>query len=228
MKKGLDAPLVPLLLISFGLVALVAALSSHELINLIFPLILLVSGGLYLYTSLVGKYKIIVRVVSQMDLQPNAQVLDLGTGHGAFLMEIAKKLKAPGKVTGIDIWNQNDQLNNALANTQQLIDAQDLTGVSQLTTANMTDLPFNDETFNFVVASVAIHNVKPASARAKAISEAYRVLKPGGEIIIIDIEHIAQYQRTLQQLGVSELTVSNAGINGMYGIMMTRILRARK
>lgn len=228
MKKGLDAPLVPVLLLGFGLVALVAALFSHEWINLIFPLILLVSGGLYLYTSLVGKYKIITKVVSQMALPPNAKVLDLGTGHGAFLMEIAKKLDVPGKVTGIDIWNQNDQSNNALANTQQLIDAQKLTGVSQLTTANMTDLPFDDESFDFVVASVAIHNVKPASARAKAISEAYRVLKPNGEIIIIDIEHVPQYRRTLQQLGVAELTVSNAGVNGMYGVMMTKILRARK
>lgn len=228
MKKGLDAPLVPVLLLGFGMVALVAALSSHELINFIFPLILLVSGGLYLYTSLVGKYKIITTVVSQMALQPNAQVLDLGTGHGAFLMEIAKRLKVPGKVTGIDIWHQSDQSNNALANTQRLIDAQNLTGVSHLTTANMTDLPFDDESFDFVVASVAIHNVKPASARAKAISEAYRVLKPNGEIIIIDIEHVAQYRRTLQQLGVTELTVSNAGVNGMYGVMMTKILRARK
>lgn len=228
MKKGLDAPLVPVLLLGFGLVALVAALSSHDLINLIFPLILFVSGGLYLYTSLVGKYKIITTVVNQMALPPNAQVLDLGTGHGAFLMEIAKKLKVPGKVTGIDIWHQSDQSNNALANTQRLIDAQNLTSVSQLTTANMTDLPFDDESFDFVVASVAIHNVKPAPARAKAISEAYRVLKPNGEIIIIDIEHVAQYRRTLQQLGVAELTVSNAGVNGMYGVMMTKILRARK
>ncbi|GAW98469.1 class I SAM-dependent methyltransferase [Secundilactobacillus mixtipabuli] len=228
MKKGLDAPLVPVLLIGFGLVTLVATLFSQEWINLIFPLILLGSGGLYLHTSLVGKYKIITSVVRQMNLQPNAQVLDLGTGHGAFLIEIAQKLKVPGKVTGIDIWHQSDQLNNALANTQKLIDAQNLTDVSQLTTANMTDLPFDDESFDFVVASVAIHNVKPASARSKAISEAYRVLKPGGEMIIIDIEHVAQYRRTLKQLGVTELTVSNAGVNGMYGVMMTKILRARK
>lgn len=58
----------------------------------------------FIYTSLSGKYKIIHQVVKSLDIPDNSKVLDLGTGHGAVLLEVAKKLKQPGEVIGIDIW----------------------------------------------------------------------------------------------------------------------------
>lgn len=228
MKKGIDAPLVPILFLLVGIVGLVMAITSKDWTNYIFPIILLLFSGLYLHTSLSGKYKIIRHLVRKMNLASNSQVLDLGTGHGAFLLEIARQLKTPGKVIGLDIWNQGDQSGNAIEETQHNIDRIGVSTVSKLVTGNMTKLPFEDNHFDSVVASLSIHNVKPKSSREKAIDEAYRVLMSGGQLIIMDIEHVGEYRNRLEQLGVNSVHVEHAGINGMYAALSTRILIAKK
>ena len=47
--------------------------------------------------------------------------------------------------------------------------------------------PFPDESFDVVLSSMAIHNIKGAAERGKAIDEAVRVLKLDGRLIIADI-----------------------------------------
>ena len=92
----------------------------------------------------------------------------------------------------------------------------------------MTALPFNDNQFDAVFASLSLHNVKPKQARRQALTEALRVLKPGGRLVIIDIEHSGEYRRALATLGVQKIEVTNAGLDGVYGVMVTRVLTASK
>lgn len=228
MKKGIDAPLVPILFLLGGIVGLITAIVSKDWTNYIFPIIFLLFGGLYLHTSLWGKYKIISRVVREMDLSSEAQVLDLGTGHGAFLLEVAQQLKSPGRIIGLDIWDQGDQSGNAIEVTQRNVEQLGVSDVSELVTGNMVKLPFENNVFDRVVASLSIHNVKPRSSREKAIDEAYRVLKPEGQLVILDIEHVGEYRNRLTKLGASAVRVEHAGINGMYAALSTRILIAKK
>jgi len=228
MKKGIDAPLVPIIFSLLGGLGFVSVAVSREWVNLIFPVVLLAFAGVYIRTSLWGKYQIIKQLTLKMNLASNSQVLDLGTGHGAFLLEIASQLKAPGKVIGLDIWNQGDQSRNSATATQKNIDQAGVQTVSELVTGDMTKLAFEDNFFDAVVASLSIHNVKPKSKRQQAIREAYRVLKPAGQLVIMDIEHVAEYRQTLIQLGAREAQLHHAGINGMYGAMGTRILVAKK
>ncbi|MCI1922095.1 MAG: methyltransferase domain-containing protein [Liquorilactobacillus nagelii] len=228
MKKSVDAPLVPLAFILFGLLGLVSAIKVGEWTNFIFPMLFLLLAAVYLHTSLIGKYRIIKKVVAGLNIEKNAQILDLGTGHGAFLIEIARHLQHPGKIIGIDIWNKQDQANNSFENTKKLIVEQQLADVSELLTADMVKLPFKGNNFNYVVASLSIHNLKPAYKRQAAIQEAFRVLKKGGRMVIIDIEHVGEYQKFLQQLGAKEISISNTGINGMYAGLFTKVLIAKK
>ncbi|MFD1550327.1 class I SAM-dependent methyltransferase [Levilactobacillus fuyuanensis] len=228
MKKGIDAPLVPIVFLLVGIVGMVMAVTSGEWTNYLFPIALFLFAGMYLYTSLWGKYKLIKRVVGEMPLDGHEQVLDLGTGHGAFLLEVARQLRVPGKVTGLDIWNREDQSGNSTEETQHNIDQAGVRDVSELVTGDMTQLPFVDNCFDHVVASLAIHNVKPKASRQQAIAEAYRVLKPNGQLVILDIEHVGEYRRKLEQLGVREVRVQHAGLNGMYALLSTRILIAKK
>nr|MCZ0977441.1 class I SAM-dependent methyltransferase [Lentilactobacillus sp. SPB1-3] len=166
--------------------------------------------------------------MTSLNLNSESKILDLGTGHGAFLIEIARKLKEPGKVFALDIWNRGDQSGNSIGETQQNIQSLGLASVSELVTGDMTKLSFEDNYFDYVVASLSIHNVKPKSSREKAIDEAYRVLKPGGKIVVLDIEHVKEYQNRLKHLGVSDIHIAHAGINGMYGALSTKILIATK
>lgn len=55
----------------------------------------------------------------------------------------------------------------------------------QLVQANAETLPYQDETFQ-IISSVFLFHELPASARQNVINECFRVLKPGGAIIICD------------------------------------------
>ena len=50
----------------------------------------------------------------------------------------------------------------------------------------------------------AIHNIKDADGRRKAISEAWRALRPGGQILIFDILHAKSYLEDLRILGATD------------------------
>ncbi|MCT2898586.1 methyltransferase domain-containing protein [Lentilactobacillus buchneri] len=227
MKKGIDAPIVPIIFLVAGIIGIVPAYQSRNSYNFIFPLVMFALAIVFIHTSLFGKYKIIRRVVKSLNIPDNSKVLDLGTGHGAVLLEVAKRLKRPGKVIGIDIWQSVDQSNNSKTEAQLNIDQAKVSEVAKVQTASMTKLPFRDSDFDDVFASFAIHNVKPKGQRELAISEALRVLKPGGRLVIIDMEHIGEFKRALIQNGCSVM-IRHAGINGIWGWIPTSIIIAEK
>ena len=78
-------------------------------------------------------------------------------------------------------------------------------------TANMTALPFQTDTFDVVVSSVAIHNIKGRIGRAMAIDEAIRVLRPGGRLLIADLSGTRTYARRLAELGMAEISRRSLG-----------------
>lgn len=226
MRKGIDAPLVPIIFIVAGIIGIILAWLSYNPYNFIFPVVMVIVGILFIHTSLIGKYRIIHQVVESLDILKNSKVLDLGTGHGAVLLEVAKKLKQPGEVIGIDIWKSTDQSDNSQIATQQNIEQAQIEQVAKVQTASMTKLPFSDNEFDYVFASFAIHNVKPKRQRELALSEALRVLKDNGQLIIIDMEHIGEFQRYLIEQGC-EINVRHPGINGIWGCIPTRVINAK-
>jgi arsenite methyltransferase len=75
----------------------------------------------------------------------------------------------------------------------------------------MLALPFRDDAFDAVVSSVAIHNVKGAERRMKAIDEAVRVLRHGGCLMIADIFAVSQYRERLRAKGMSQIQQRKLG-----------------
>ncbi|MHB1434028.1 MAG: class I SAM-dependent methyltransferase [Streptosporangiaceae bacterium] len=53
-------------------------------------------------------------------------------------------------------------------------------------TGNITALPFADGSFDVVTGALAIHNIRSAEGRYRAVDEAMRVLRPGGQLLIAD------------------------------------------
>ncbi len=102
-------------------------------------------------------------------------VLDVGTGPGFLPIEIAKN--SPNvHVVGVDI--ALELLNDGIkrAKDKQLDDR-----ISFLR-ANTESLPFENDTFDMVLSMFSLHLW---SNRQLGISEMCRVLKPGGEILIL-------------------------------------------
>jgi len=89
----------------------------------------------------------------------------------------------------------------AMATTEQNALAEGVTERVELHTADMRQLPFESGSFDLIVSSVAIHNISNELGRDQAIDEAWRVLRPGGRLLIADISKSRRYRQRLLELG---------------------------
>jgi len=184
-EYGIDAPYVPLWM-GAGVVAAIAVFFIGSALSipavavpaLNIGLALAASVADYLYTSRVGKFAVWRGLLLSLDLRGDERVLDLGCGRGAVLLMVAKLLPR-GRAVGIDLWKSSDQSGNALEVTRRNAELEGVADRVDLRTGDMRALPFEDESFDVVLSSLAIHNIPDAAGRAKAIDEAVRVLRRG-------------------------------------------------
>lgn len=121
-------------------------------------------------------------------------VLDLGTGTGRMLEVLAPKAR---QLWGLD--QSRDMLAIARANLDQRNIKQ-----AQVRQADIYELPFSDDTADLVSIHQVLHFLDDPQS---ALLEARRVLKPGGEMIIVDFApHELEELRTAhahRRLGIS-------------------------
>jgi len=187
-------------------------------------LILAVVAGTMVLSSRVVKIKVIERMLASMPWQGDERVLDVGCGRGLFAIKAAKRLTS-GKATGVDIWESQDLSNNtaeaALANAQ----AEGVAGRVKIETADARKLPFPNSSFDVVLSSLAIHNIRPRAGRLRALEEIARVLKPGGHLAIFDILSTGEYAKTLEKMDFHDIRLSPMTF---LWCVPTRSLTARK
>ncbi|MFE4720747.1 class I SAM-dependent methyltransferase [Streptomyces sp. NPDC056728] len=139
-------------------------------------------------------------------MKGDEQLLDLGCGRGAVLIEAARRLPT-GHAVGVDLWSGKDQSGNRPEVTLANAAAAGVSDRVDVHTADMTALPFADGSFDVVTSALAIHNIPSPENRYRAVDEALRVLRPGGRLIVADFWPMArQYadhigQGTLRGLG---------------------------
>jgi ubiquinone/menaquinone biosynthesis C-methylase UbiE len=153
--------------------------------------VLLAFTGVYLHTTLRGKLRAWERVLDQASLQGNEQLLDLGCGRGAVLIAAARRLPA-GRAVGADLWSGKDQSGNHPAATLANAAAAGVAHRVEVHTADMTALPFADGSFDVVTSALAIHNIPSPEGRYRAVDEAMRVLRPGGQLLVADFWPMAR------------------------------------
>lgn len=215
---GFDAPGVIRWLFIFSLLSLAASFASRLIPYPLFSKIVLLyffssalftfaSGVWMLYGTKRGKPKLLRKIAEEFALSGSEKILDVGCGRGLFLIEMAQKLKT-GRAHGIDLWIGKDQSGNALENTRRNAESAGVSDKIELTTADMRQIPYPDNTFDIAVSSLAIHNLKNKEERDLALKEILRVLKPGGSFALLDIQHAPQYTQTLKQLGARNVKIS--------------------
>jgi arsenite methyltransferase len=235
-RYGLDAPST---MIGFGIgiaataVGGVLTLLGGGGIDAFWPFLicglLLVFTALYVHASKRGKFRVWARLLDELELTGAEKVLDLGCGRGAVLFQLAQRLTT-GKATGIDLWRTRDQSGNGEAAAIANAKAEGVVDRVELRTGDITDLPFGKARFDLVVSSLAIHNIHSAEARAKAISEAVRVLRPGGRLVIADIAHVKAYRDEAVARGAEAPEIRGLGWQVWWGgpWVSTHVLTATK
>jgi SAM-dependent methyltransferase len=183
----------------------------------------------FLYTTRRGKFIEWAGILDRLRLRGDERVLDMGCGRGAVLTAIAKRLPA-GRVTGIDIWSRRDQSGNASEVTEHNASLEGVRDRVEIATGDMRALPFPDATFDLVVSSLAIHNIRGTPDRRRAVDEGFRVLKPGGRMVIADIRAARTYEDALRALGASSIERSRLGWRFWWGnpIAATSLVTASK
>ncbi|MEU6507407.1 methyltransferase domain-containing protein [Streptomyces sp. NPDC046942] len=151
---------------------------------------LLAHTGVYLHTTLHGKLRIWRRELDRAGLKGDEQLLDLGCGRGAVLIEAARRLPR-GRAVGVDLWSGKDQSGNRPEVTLANAAAAGVADRVDVHTADMTALPFPDASFDVVTSALAIHNIPSPEGRCRAVDEAMRVLRPGGQLLVADFRPMA-------------------------------------
>lgn len=156
------------------------------------------------------------KLIQRANIQPNMNVLDLGCGTGTLTLML-KRAHPNTNVTGMD--GDPDVLKIARDKSRGT-DIQWDQGFA-------SSLPYPDSTFDRVVTSLVIHHLVTDDKR-RAFKEIFRVLKPRGELYVLDFgaphytltRFMITYMRRLEETadnfdGLIPRFVAEAGFGGV-------------
>lgn len=119
-----------------------------------------------------GWRKKVVKIAGQV---PHQNILDVATGTADLAIALAKL--SPKKIDGVDISA------GMLRVGDEKIKKQNLQQVIQLTQGDSENLPFETASFDVVTVAFGVRNFENLD---QGLAEIYRVIKPGGKIIVLE------------------------------------------
>lgn len=105
--------------------------------------------------------------------RPGETILEVGCGNGILVRELVETVGAKGQVVGLDA-------------SEAILDlARHLCRKGEFLIGDAMDLPFEDESFDAVIAVQVFCFLDDVD---RAIAETYRVLRPGGRLVVLDTD----------------------------------------
>jgi SAM-dependent methyltransferase len=140
--------------------------------------------------------------VALATLRPGQIVLDLGSGAGFDAFLAAREVGPNGRVIGVDM--TDEMIEKARANAAKL----ELRNV-EFRKGTIEDLPVEDGSVDMIISNCVI-NLSPDKPRV--FSEAHRVLRPGGRLMISDLVSLGELPAAIRQ-SISAYVGCIAGIS---------------
>jgi SAM-dependent methyltransferase len=145
-------------------------------------------------------------------LEAGARVLDLGCGPGGTLRRLQADL-SPRLAVGVDL--QQGYLLRARES-------------AQVVRANAAEIPFADESFDFVFLRLVLRHTP---ARSKILQEATRIVRRGGIVCAVDVDEEAtafdpEPPRWARLKAALAATARRAGGDPIVGRRLPRLMRA--
>ncbi|GGC87298.1 demethylmenaquinone methyltransferase [Thalassobacillus devorans] len=115
-------------------------------------------------------------VMNKMDVKKGEKALDVCCGTGDWTVALADKVSKDGKVIGLDF--SHNMLSVGIKKKLEY-------GLSQIEFehGNAMDLPFEDNSFDYVTIGFGLRNVPDY---LQVLKEMTRVVKPGGKVICLE------------------------------------------
>jgi SAM-dependent methyltransferase len=216
---GQDGPYaVAILLLSAGIAfGTTAALLWHGVARPIALLViglavgtnLVLSALALVWYSKVVKVRLRERLLDMVPWNGDETVLDVGCGRGLLLIGTARRLRG-GRAIGVDVWRPDLSGNRgeaALENARR----EGVADRVEVKDGDARRLPFPDASFDVVVSSLVLHNLRKRVERQQAVRELARVLRPGGHIALLDLRFTREYVRVLSTCGLNDVRRLSAG-----------------
>ncbi len=118
--------------------------------------------------------RVYARIAALSGARPGDRVLDIGCGGGYLARLLAGAVAPGGRVTGLD----PSAPAIGYARRRAPANGSFAVGVAQ-------HLDLADRSFDVVTSTLAVHHI-PEAARPDAFGEMYRVLRPGGALLVAD------------------------------------------
>ncbi len=131
------------------------------------------------------EFDLVDSVLDQLPVDGACRVLDMGCGPGTYS---ARLLDRSSTVSPVAVDLSTGMLAAARA-----------AGVAAVASADVTHLPFADDTFDAVMANHMLYHVDPIDS---AVAEAHRVLRSGGVFLAVTnaLAHFAEFDAVLAEV----------------------------
>ena len=139
-------------------------------------------------------------------MEGNERVLDVGCGRGLLTVGAARRL-LNGKVVGMDVWKRGAITGNRAHSVLENARIEQVSDRVEVKEGDARELPFGNETFDVVVSNFVVHEMNSRQDRDAMMSEVARVLKPEGQVALVDFVFTGQCVVELRKHGVNATRV---------------------